>query len=284
MLPRLVSETLLAAEHMPDKALPRKSRYAPRLPVLTAALVLLLQTSAASVGGTALYTYRVINAYPHDPQAFTQGLAFDDGFLYEGTGLYGRSTLRKVELTSGKVIRSLRLAERFFGEGITVFGEHIIQLTWRSKLAFVYRKRDFQLQQSFPYPTEGWGLTHDGTRLILSDGTATLHFLDPRNFREIDRIEVFDDTGPVQGLNELEYVRGEIFANVWRSERIARIAPATGRVTGWIDLSGILPEQDRAAPVDVLNGIAYDPARGRLFVTGKLWPKLFEIELRPSDR
>ncbi len=251
---------------------------------LAGALALLLQASAATAGGTALYTYKIINIYPHDPQAFTQGLAFDDGFLYEGTGLYDRSTLRKVELTSGKVIRSVRLPGRFFGEGITVFGEHIIQLTWRSKLAFAYGKRDFELQRSFPYPTEGWGLTHDGTRLILSDGTATLYFLDPRNFREIDRIEVFDDTGPVQGLNELEYVRGEIFANVWRSDRIARIAPATGRVTGWIDLSGILPARDREAPVDVLNGIAYDPARSRLFVTGKLWPKLFEIELQPSHR
>jgi glutamine cyclotransferase len=269
---------------MPYRAPLCQRRYAPLLSSLATVLALLLQISAATAGGAALYTYKIVNSYPHDPQAFTQGLAFDDGFLYEGTGLYGRSTLRKVELTSGKVVRSLRLPRRFFGEGITVFGEHIIQLTWRSKLAFAYGKRDFELQRSFPYPTEGWGLTHDGTRLILSDGTATLHFLDPRNFREIDRIEVFDDTGPVQGLNELEYVRGEIFANVWRSDRIARIAPATGRVTGWIDLSGILPARDREGPVDVLNGIAYDPARSRLFVTGKLWPKLFEIELQPSHR
>jgi glutamine cyclotransferase len=269
----------------------QKTNYAPgagrwprRLPFLAAALVLLLQTSVTAANSTALYTYKVINSYPHDPTAFTQGLAFEDGFLYEGTGLYGQSTLRKVELASGKVVRSLRLPERFFGEGITVLGERIIQLTWRSKLAFVYAKRDFKLQQSFAYPTEGWGLTHDGTRLILSDGTATLHFLDPRDFREIDHVDVFDDTGPVQGLNELEYVRGEILANVWRSDRIARIAPATGRVTGWIDLSGILREQDHQAPVDVLNGIAYDPVRGRLFVTGKLWPKLFEIELLPLHR
>lgn len=269
---------------MPYRAPPYQGRYAPLLPSLAAALALLLQISAATAGSTALYTYKIINTYPHDPQAFTQGLAFDDGFLYEGTGLYGRSTLRKVELTSGKVIRSLRLPERFFGEGIAVLGQQIIQLTWRSKLGFVYDKNNFELQRSFPYPSEGWGLAHDGTRLILSDGTATLHFLDPRNFREIDRVEVFDDAGPVQGLNELEYVRGEIFANVWRSDRIARIAPATGRVTGWIDLSGILPARDREAPVDVLNGIAYDPARSRLFVTGKLWPKLFEIELQPSDR
>jgi glutaminyl-peptide cyclotransferase len=268
------------ADHRTGQA-PDASRWLPRLPFFAALLVLLLQSAAAAADHTALYTYRVINSYPHDPKAFTQGLAFDGGFLYEGTGLYGQSTLRKVELTSGKVMRSLRLPERFFGEGVAVLGEQIIQLTWRSKLGFVYGKRDFELQQSFVYPTEGWGLTHDGTRLILSDGTATLHFFDPRNFREIDRIEVFDENGPVQGLNELEYVRGEIFANVWRSDRIARIAPATGRVTGWIDLSGILPEQDRQTPVDVLNGIAYDPVRGRLFVTGKLWPKLFEIELLP---
>jgi len=258
------------------------SRWRPRLALLAAALALLLQTAAAD--GTARYTYKVINTYPHDPKAFTQGLVFDDGFLYEGTGLYGQSTLRKVELTSGKTIRSLRLPARFFGEGVTVLGEQIIQLTWRSMLAFVYAKRNFELQQSFTYPSEGWGLTHDGTRLILSDGTATLRFLDRHSFREIDRIEVFDDNGPVSRLNELEYVRGEIFANVWGSDRIARIAPASGRVTGWIDLAGILPAADRHAPVDVLNGIAYDPARGRLFVTGKLWPKLFEIELVPLDR
>lgn len=268
---------------MPYRAPRCQCRYTALLRSLATVLALLAQISAVTAGGTALYTYKIVNSYPHDPQAFTQGLAFDDGFLYEGTGLHGRSTLRKVELTSGKVIRSLRLPRRFFGEGIAVLDQRIIQLTWRSKVAFVYGKRDFELQQTFPYPSEGWGLTHDGTRLILSDGTATLRFLDPHNFREIDRVEVFDDTGSVQGLNELEYVRGEIFANVWRSDRIARIAPATGRVTGWIDLSGILPKQDRETPVDVLNGIAYDAARGRLFVTGKLWPKLFEIELRPSD-
>jgi glutamine cyclotransferase len=269
------------ATHRKGRA-PDTSRRLLRRPFFAALLVLLVHTSAAA--NTALYTYKVVDTYPHDPKAFTQGLAFDGGFLYEGTGLYGQSTLRKVELTSGKVIRNVRLPKRFFGEGIAVFGQQIIQLTWRSKLGFVYGKRDFELHQSFAYPTEGWGLTHDGTRLIMSDGTATLHFLDPRNFREIDRIEVFDETGPVPGLNELEYVRGEIYANVWRSDRIARIAPATGRVIGWIDLSGILPAQDRRARVDVLNGIAYDPARGRLFVTGKLWPKLFEIELLPLHR
>lgn len=246
-------------------------------------LTLLLLSSATLAEPTPLYTYRVVNVYPHDAKAFTQGLAFDGGFLYEGTGLYGQSTLRKVELKTGKVIKRYELPSRFFGEGITVLGEHIVQTTWRSNVAFVYNKRSFELRQTFVYPAQAWGLTHNGRHLILSDGTATLRFLDPRTFREVDRIEVYDGKNPVSSLNELEFVRGEILANVWKTERIARIAPESGRVTAWIDLSGILRGEERDT-VDVLNGIAYDAEKDRLFVTGKLWPKLFEIEVVPAAR
>ncbi len=244
-------------------------------------LPLLWVSSATAAEPTPLYTYRVVNVYPHDPKAFTQGLVFDGGFLYEGTGLHGQSTLRKVEIKTGKVLKRFELPSRFFGEGITVFGEHIIQTTWRSNVAFVYDKRSFELRQTFVYPTEAWGLTHNGRHLILSDGTATLRYLDPQTFREVDRIEVYDGKNPVSHLNELEFVRGEILANVWKTDRIARIAPESGRVTAWIDLSGILKG---SRGVDVLNGIAYDAANDRLFVTGKLWPKLFEIDIVPAAK
>ncbi|MFQ5995971.1 MAG: glutaminyl-peptide cyclotransferase [Acidiferrobacterales bacterium] len=251
-------------------------------PLIAATLPLVWLLCALSAAQTAedptIYTYKIVNTFPHDQAAFTQGLAFDDGYLFEGTGLYGRSTLRKVELKSGRVVKLYDLPARVFGEGVTVFGEHIIQITWRSNVAFVYDKRSFKLRQTLTYPSEGWGLTHDGTYLILSDGTAVLRFLDPRTFREVDRIEVFDNNGPVTRLNELEYARGQVLANVWGTDRIARISPATGRVTAWIDLSGLLSDEDQSETVDVLNGIAYDAEGDRLFVTGKLWPKLFEIK------
>jgi len=230
-----------------------------------------------------VYSYSIVNTYPHDPDAFTQGLVFDDGVLYEGTGLYGQSSLRRVELETGDTLQIRELSDQFFGEGITVCGERIIQLTWQSHIGFVYDKDSFELLPGFNYSTEGWGITHDGTRLIMSDGTSTLHFLDPQTFEEIGRVEVFDDDGPVTRLNELEYVQGEVYANVWQTDRIAMIAPETGRVVGWIELEGLLSEEDRSQPVDVLNGIAYDAQTDRLFVTGKLWPKLFEIELISPD-
>jgi glutamine cyclotransferase len=226
-----------------------------------------------------VYSYNVVNTYPHDRDAFTEGLVFEDGVLYEGTGLYGNSSLRKVELGTGAVLQTYELPAEFFGEGITIYGDKIIQLTWQSNIGFVYDKNSFELLQEFNYSTEGWGITHDGTRLIMSDGTSTLHFLDPETFEEIGQLEVFDDDGTVTKLNELEYVQGEIYANVWQTDLVARIAPETGRVIGWVDLRGLLTAEDRSEPVDVLNGIAYDAATDRLFVTGKLWPKLFEIEL-----
>jgi glutamine cyclotransferase len=226
-----------------------------------------------------VYTYNITNTYPHDPDAFTQGLVFEDGVLYEGTGLYGQSTLRRVELETGDILQIRELSAEFFGEGITTYGNEIIQLTWQSKVGFVYDKDGFELLQQFSYSTEGWGITYDGERLIMSDGTSTLHFLDPQTFEEISQLAVFDDNGPVTRLNELEYVQGEIYANVWQTDRIAIIASETGRVIGWVDLDGLLTAEDRSEPVDVLNGIAYDAEADRLFVTGKLWPKLFEIDL-----
>jgi len=226
-----------------------------------------------------VYTYRVVNTYPHDRKAFTQGLVFENGVLYEGTGLRGRSTLRRVELETGDILQIRELPAQFFGEGVTIYGNKITQLTWQSNVGFVYDKDSFELLQEFNYPTEGWGITHDGKRLIMSDGTSTLHFLAPETFEEIGRIEVYDNDGPVTRLNELEFVQGEIYANVWQTDRIARISPQTGQVIGWIELKGLLSAKDRGEPVDVLNGIAYDAKNDRLFMTGKLWPRLFEIEL-----
>jgi len=226
-----------------------------------------------------VYTYKVINAYPHDRSAFIEGLVFEDGLLYEGTGLHGCSTLRRMKLETGEILQICELSPQFFGEGVTIYGNKIIQLTWQSNIGFVYDKYSFKLLQEFNYPDEGWGITHDGKHLIMSDGTSTLHFLDPETFEEISQIEVSANDIPVIRINELEYIQGEIYANIWQTERIARIDPLTGQVTGWIDLKGILSPEDNSETVDVLNGIAYDAENDRLFVTGKFWPKLFEIEL-----
>jgi len=240
-------------------------------------------TASTPTPAAHTFTYKVVNAYPHDRNASTQGLVFEDGVLYEGTGLHGRSTLRRVDLASGDVLRIRELPDRLWGEGITIFGERIIQLTWQSGVGSVYDKNSFELLEEFSYPTEGWGITYDGKRLIMSDGTSMLRFLEPETFEEIGRIEVRDEDGPVTRLNELEYVQGEIYANVWKTDRVARIAPVTGDVIGWIELAGILSSENRTEPVGVLNGIAYDAENDRLFVTGKLWPWLFEIELIPLE-
>ncbi|MGA1839350.1 MAG: glutaminyl-peptide cyclotransferase [bacterium] len=225
------------------------------------------------------YTYKVLNVYPHDRTAFTQGLVYEDGFLYEGTGISGRSTLRRVDLKTGNVLQSIDLPSQYFGEGITILGDRIIQLTWLHNVGFVYDKSSFELLREFYYPTEGWGITYDGKSLIMSDGSSKLYFLNPVTFDETKTIQVYDKYGPVSSLNELEYIKGEIYANVFKTDRIARISPATGKVLGWIDLKGLLGHEEVASSVDVLNGIAYDSGSDRLFVTGKLWPKLFEIEL-----
>lgn len=226
-----------------------------------------------------VYTCRVVNTYPHDRDAFTQGLVYENGILYEGTGLRGRSTLRKVELETGDVLQIHKLPPQFFGEGITIYGNRIVQLTWQSNVGLVYDKYSFRLLQKFNYPTEGWGITHDGKRLVMSDGTSILRFLDPETFEEIGRIDVREKGGTVAGLNELEYIQGEVYANVWPTDRIARIAPETGQVVGWIQVKGLLRAEDRFTGVQVLNGIAYDPKNDRLFVTGKFWPRLFEVKL-----
>jgi glutamine cyclotransferase len=233
----------------------------------------------SAVAEVPVYGYEVVHSYPHDPAAFTQGLAFADGVLYEGTGLYGESTLRQVDLETGSVLQSRSLPPQYFGEGIAVYGDRIVQLTWRSRVGFVYDRRSFGPIHQFAYRTEGWGLTHDGRRLILSDGTATLYVLDPQTYEVSSSLQVRDRQSPVSMLNELEYVEGEIYANVWQTDRIARISPATGRVLGWIDLTGLLKAEDLQRPADVLNGIAYDSVGRRLFVTGKWWPRLFEIRL-----
>lgn len=226
-----------------------------------------------------VYGYRVVQAYPHDPGAFTQGLFYRQGYLYESTGQVGQSTIRKVELETGKVVRMRRFPGNVFGEGITDWEGRLIGLTWRRQTGLVWDIDSFELQSQFRYPGEGWGLTRGPTLLVMSDGTPVLRFLDPSTLEEVRRIEVTANGRPVRDLNELEWIDGEIFANIWRTDRIARIDPDDGHVTGWIDLTGLLTS---AGPVggkpDVLNGIATD-GRGRLFVTGKLWPKLFEIEL-----
>jgi glutamine cyclotransferase len=228
------------------------------------------------------YTYKVVHVYPHDRTSFTQGLEYRAGFLYEGTGLNGHSKLRKVELETGKPVQEAPLPPEYFGEGITVLNQKIVQLTWQAHKGFVYDQPTFRQLRSFEYPGEGWGLTNDGKQIFMSDGTSQLRCWNPETLQEKQRLTVRDGQTPVESLNELEYVRGEIYANVWQSDRIARISPVTGRVLGWVDLTGLLTREERASGVDVLNGIAYDSIGDRLFVTGKLWPKLFEIKVVPK--
>ncbi len=226
-------------------------------------------------------TYQVVHAYPHDSQAFTQGLIYSGGHLYESTGLDGHSSLRIEDLETGSILQYKDLPANYFGEGLTEWGSTLIQLTWQNHVALVYDRLTLRFLRAIPYEGEGWGLTQDGKDLILSDGTATLRFLDPATFHELRRITVRDHGVPVTQLNELEFVHGQIYANIWHTDRIARIAPTTGRVLGFIDLAGLLPENQRSTPEAVLNGIAWDSGHNRLFVTGKLWPKLFEIEIIP---
>jgi glutamine cyclotransferase len=231
-----------------------------------------------------VFTYKVVRDYPHDPTAFTQGLEYRGGFLYEGTGLNGRSSLRKERLETGQILEQTKLSPEYFGEGITVLGPAIFQLTWQSHTGFVYGSSTFHVERRFSYPGEGWGLTNDGHLIYMSDGTAAIRVIDPHTFAEKRRIQVRDGGAPVAELNELEWVDGEILANVWQTDRIARISPATGEVAGWIDCSGMLPTVFRSSPDAVLNGIAYDSRTKRLFVTGKLWPKLYQIQMVPRNR
>ncbi len=224
------------------------------------------------------YTYTVLNTYPHDTTAFTEGLVFHDGFLYESTGLNGNSTLRREELETGKILQLYLLPEQYFGEGITIIGERIIQLTWQPQVGFVYDKTTFQLSGEFSYPTEGWGITSNGTSLIMSDGTANLYFLNPETYERTGQIQVHDGNLSIAMLNELEYVNGDVYANVWLTNRIAIINIQTGQIKGWVDLEGLNTNVTSSSD-DVLNGIAYDSVGNRLFVTGKRWSQLFEIDL-----
>lgn len=231
-------------------------------------------------------TFQLVHVYPHDPNAFTQGLVYVDDNLYESTGRQGQSSLRMVDIESGRVLKKHGLPAEYFGEGLTDWGSSLVQLTWTSGKGFIYDRSSFKLLRTFDYQGEGWGLTHDEKSLILSDGTSTLRFLDPETFRVLRRLDVIDEHGqPVQNLNELEFIRGEIFANIWHEDRIARISPRTGRVLGWVDMSGLREQAGATGPEAVLNGIAYDAKTGRMFVTGKLWPRLFEIKIvSPSTR
>ena len=228
----------------------------------------------------AKHGYEIVHAYPHDTGAFTQGLIFVDGKLYEGTGQEGRSSLRQVDLQSGRVLKKVDLPEQFFGEGITLLNGKIYQLTWQHQIGFIYNAQTLEKSGQFEYTGEGWGLTNDGRSLIISDGSNRLKFLDPDSFRVTRTIAVTDGGAPIRELNELEYVNGEIYANIWHDQRIATIDPQSGRVTGWIDLTGLLQPGAVHDGEAVLNGIAFDQASNRLFVTGKLWPQLFEIKLK----
>jgi glutamine cyclotransferase len=260
-------------------------RFVPLLGAVAVALLLLAACSARKPtcpqsAAPPVYGYRVNHVYPHDPNAYTQGLLYEGGYLYEGTGLQGRSSLRKVEIATGAVLERHQLSSLYFGEGIALAHDRIVQLTWRNHLAFRYELDGFAVTDTLVYPTEGWGITFDGASFVMSDGSDTLVFRDTTDFAEIRRVGVQDRGRRIHYLNELEYVRGKIYANVWGSDTIVVISPATGKVAARIDLTGIISPADRgSSPDNVLNGIAYDAIGGRLFVTGKRWAKLFEIDV-----
>ncbi len=286
------AETLPMPRHRETEAQPRARRkiseFVKWMTVIAGLALTLGATSPSAISQAPAknYGYRVVRTYPHDKTSFTQGLIFRDGFLYESAGDYARSNVRRVDLATGKVLQQVKLADsRMFAEGLTDWQDTLVQLTWQHGQGFVYDLKLLTFKQSFRYSGEGWGLTNDGKRLIVSDGVAAsgLRFFDPSSFIETGKVIVRDNGAPVAQLNELEFVDGEIFANVWMTDRIARINPSTGAVTGWIDLRGLLkPGEVSVAAGAVLNGIAYDAAAKRLFVTGKLWPKLFEITLVPK--
>jgi glutamine cyclotransferase len=243
-------------------------------------IIFMIVTTTAHARPPKQYTYKVVKSYPHDRNAYTQGLFFHEGILYESSGQYGYSSLRKSNLTTGKVLQTLNIPRQYFAEGSCVLHNKLYLLTWQEHTCFVYDPQTFKQLGAFQYPTQGWGLTTNGAQLIMSDGSATLYFRHPGTFAEQRRITVRNENRPVQYLNELEYIDGEIWANVYTTNQIVRIDPKDGAVVGVIDLTNLLPRNLRTAKTDVLNGIAYDAATGRLIVTGKNWPKLYEIELR----
>lgn len=227
-------------------------------------------------------TYKVIATYPHDTTSFTQGLVFaSDGQMYESTGLQGESTLRRVDIATGKTLQRVDVPSQYFAEGLALVGDELLQLTWQHKIGFVYDRTTFKQKRTFSYPTEGWGIAYDGTsQLVMSDGSDTLTFLDPKTFAPGKKLRVLDAGKPVSNLNELEWIEGEIWANVWMTDRIARISPKTGEVNAWLDLSSLYPASQRIPPADVMNGIAYDRATRRIFITGKKWPRLYQIAVQ----
>ena len=241
-----------------------------------------IATSVATNPALPMYSYEVVHTFPHDPKAFTQGLVFLDGELLESTGENGKSSLRRVELDSGRVLQQVSLPYEYFAEGIAVLGRKIFQLTWQNGKCFVYDLASFKRKTEFAYSGEGWGLTTDGQWLVMSDGTDRLRFIDPDTFEVKRTVNVTAAGRPLNHLNELEFIKGEIFANIWQSDFVARIDPTTGKVLGVINFTGLLAPADRDIYTDVLNGIAYDGAMDRIFVTGKRWPRLFEVRLRPK--
>lgn len=244
-----------------------------------ALMILMLGCMPIGKGAVPVWKAKVVATYPHDPDAYTQGLVIDNGKMFEGTGRYGSSTLREVDFRSGLVLKSLSLDKQYFGEGITVLDSKLYQLTWKNNFCLKYDLKTFQYEEFFRYPYEGWGLTHNGKELIVSDGSSDIRFVDPSNFKELRKISVKDGAVRIKNLNELEYVDGEIWANIWYEDRIARVSPENGKLLGWIDLSSLYPESQRQNRDQVLNGIAQDPNSKKLFVTGKNWPNLFEISI-----
>lgn len=253
------------------------SRAAVALAVFVLLTILAPRTVVLGADAAPTWRHEVVRSFPHDTEAFTQGLLFRDGFLYESTGQKGHSSLRKVEIETGKVVQRLGVGNQYFAEGLAAWGTQLIQLTWETNIGFVYDRATFKQLRTFTYKGEGWGLADDGKRLVMSDGTPNLRFLNPETLAEIGSVRVLDGPTAVSQLNELEVVKGQIFANVWLTDKIAVIAPDTGRVVAWLNLKGLMPGQ--ANPDAVLNGIAYDAARDRLFVTGKLWPRMFELRV-----
>ena len=261
------------------KANPTRGTMKRVLFLFSSILLLVLVVGRPVLAQTPVYGYEVVNRFPHTPTAYTQGLRYHDGLMYEGTGRNGQSMLKKYRLENGEVLQSKRLSDRYFGEGIEIVGDRVFQLTWQAHMVFVYDLDSFEQLDTFYNPTEGWGLTYNGEELILSDGSSNLYFVDPDNFVTTGKVEVKLDGNPVSSLNELEYIDGEVWANIWQTDFIVRIDPLTGTVNSLINLTGLSDQTVRSESEAVLNGIAYDAERDRLFVTGKLWSDIFEIRL-----
>jgi len=249
--------------------------------VLSAAAFLTYQNLSQEPKQESYYTYRVNEKYPHDPEAFTQGLVYHNGVLYEGTGLYGGSSIRIVEQETGEILRKVDLSQSYFGEGVTILDDKVYQLTWREHTGFIYNLELVE-ESTFNIPNEGWGLTENSTHLILSDGTSTLSFIDPHTMKIVKTVTVTHEGDEVTLINELEYIEGKLYANIWQTDTIAVIDPSSGDVVSWIDLTGLQNELDTIEGIEVLNGIAYDRETGKIYVTGKQWPNLFEIQLIPK--